>query len=125
MLLQHHPPDNLVVELEIVFIIGPDDLQERPPAHAIELVVGHVVGGDEAAELDEQVGREGLIAADAFRLGDEAEQLLRVASGECSHSAKDTSIPVWTPPGGRVKHGCRRIGQAASSEPAAARGGER
>ena len=50
------------------------------------------------SELDEQVGREGLIAADAFRLGDEAEQLLRVAGRECRHGlTNDTTNPEWTP----------------------------
>ena len=127
MLLQQHPPACLVVELETaVFVIGPVDNQESPPAHAIELAIGHVVGGNKAAELDEQVGREGLIAADAFRLGDEVEQLLQVASRGCCHEPSKIR---------RFPNGLhRRPGEAlvadeaaspASSEPAAAKGGER
>ena len=99
MLLQQHPPARLVVELDIVAsVVAPADKQESPPTHAIELAVLHVVRGDEPPELDKQVGREGLVAADAFRLGDEAKEPLGVASRKCSHVTKDTSIPVWTPP---------------------------
>jgi hypothetical protein len=98
MLLQQHSPAGLVVELEIVCVSGPVVLQKAPPTYAIELAVGHAVGGNQTAELGEQVEREGLIAAGAFCLGDEAKEPLRIASGECSHVTKDTSIPVWTPP---------------------------
>jgi hypothetical protein len=59
MLLQNHTPDHVVLELD-VFVIGPDDKQKVPPAHTIELVVGDDFGGDQAAELAEQVAREGV-----------------------------------------------------------------
>jgi hypothetical protein len=52
---------------------------------AVELVVGHPVGRDQAAELAEQFARERLIATDALCVGDKAEQLLGVTCGECRH----------------------------------------
>ena len=125
MLLQQHPPARLVVELDAaVFVIGPVDNQESPPAHAIELAIGHVVGGNKAAELDEQLGREGLIAADAFRLGDEASSRSASPLASHSHVTKIRRFPygLHRQPG-EAWWRTNRPGRFGG--PAAARGGER
>ena len=54
----------------------------------VDLRVADPIGFDDPAELDQDVTRNGLIAADASGLGDEAEQPLRVAGRECGHALK-------------------------------------
>jgi hypothetical protein len=82
------PEDVVLVVVGVLFLAVPLDGEELSPPHEIQLLVPHeIVGRYQASELDEQVGRERLIAADAFRLGDEAEQPLRVSCGECRHGA--------------------------------------
>jgi uncharacterized protein (DUF58 family) len=49
--------------------------------------VAKTVGGDEPSQLREEFPGEGVVAAEAFRLGDEAEQALRIASRECRHGS--------------------------------------
>jgi hypothetical protein len=56
------------------------------------------VGCDEPSELSEELPAERLVAAEALRLGDKAEQPLRIATRECKHgSLNDTSNDVWIP----------------------------
>jgi hypothetical protein len=65
---------------------------------ACAIHVANPVGRHEPSELRQELSEEGVVAAEALRLGDKAEQPLRIASRECRHrSSKDTSNVVWTP----------------------------
>jgi hypothetical protein len=74
VLVHHDPPKEPFVELlHVVLVADPVDLEAAAAAHAVELAVADPVRLDELAELHEQLAREGLVAAQALGLGDEAE----------------------------------------------------
>ena len=62
-----------------------EDVDQVSPRHTVVLLVEDPVGLDEPPQLDEQLTREGVVAAEALGLADEAEQPLRVTSRECRH----------------------------------------
>jgi hypothetical protein len=58
--------------------------------YPILLTVGNEVGGDEPAELLEDVRRKRINAAGLLGLGNESEQPLRISGGQRNHgSSKD------------------------------------
>jgi hypothetical protein len=65
-----------------VFDLAAEADQDHSAAVAL---VNTVELGERRSEQPEQLGREGLIAADALGFGDEAEQSLGVACGERRH----------------------------------------
>jgi hypothetical protein len=86
--LEHELPVLIADLLIVVVLIGPDGKQKVSTTHAIELVVGQHVRRNEMVEPGEEVIRKGLVAAEAFYLGDEAEQPLRVACREYRHCSQ-------------------------------------
>jgi hypothetical protein len=64
----------------VIFVPRSGDGQEMPPPHAVQLAVGDPVRMDELPELGKQLPREWLVSAEALCLGDEPQQVLRVAS---------------------------------------------
>ena len=87
--LSHELP-TFVVDLGalVVLVARAWHVGEHTSSDMVYLRIADPIGLDDPAELDQDVTCEGLIAADAFRLGDEAEQPLRVAGRECGHALK-------------------------------------
>jgi hypothetical protein len=76
---------------------------------AAAIGVANPVGWDEASELREELSGEGMVAAEALRLGDKAEQPLRIATCEHRHgSQKDTCAGPRTPVRDRATFDFRR-----------------
>ena len=84
-----HELPSFVVDLGavVVLVTRAWHVDEYSSSNVVHLRVGDPIGFDEPAELDQDLTREGLIAADAFRLGDKAEQPLRVAGREYGHGS--------------------------------------
>ena len=78
-------------------VIRSHDVEKISLSHTIHLAVAHPVGIDETAKADEHLGRDRLVASEALRLGDEAEQPLRIACSEYRHGLKDMTNVEWTP----------------------------
>ena len=76
------------ITLAVVLISRSTDLVEVPLPDSVQLVVRHPVGLHELPELGEQLPREGLIAAERLRLGNEVQQSLGVGSRQVRHGSQ-------------------------------------
>jgi hypothetical protein len=86
----------------------------RPVVTAAGAVgVADPVGRHEASELREELSSEGMVAAEALRLGDKAEQPLRIATRECRHDPKKirrTAYGLQSPNGRPLTVGISMVG---------------
>jgi hypothetical protein len=76
-------------------------------AAAVAVAVGDPLGRDEPPQLRQELSFERVVAAEALRLGDKAEQPSLIATRKRRHVSKDTSIDVSTPVTGRATLGRR------------------
>ena len=88
MFLHNDLPEDLRIDLffAAVVVAGASDAAEQSSADAVQLAVRDPVGLHKPPNLDEELAREGLGAADALGIGNEAEQPLRIPHGKSRHS---------------------------------------
>jgi hypothetical protein len=79
------PEDPREIFVPVVLVAQAGNLAQRAASDTVELTVRDAVGMHELAEPDEELGCERLVAADAFRVSDEAKQPLRIATREDRH----------------------------------------
>ena len=94
---QDNRPDRLPIDVAVeAFVTRTLEVVTGPVASGLdEIAIADPVCPHEPSELRKELSLEGVLAAEALRLGDKTEDPSLVSTRQGRHVSKDTSICVW------------------------------